>query len=66
MLRNYTFYHKYPVPQEYNELVGFILRKCKYLEKDLEHTEMVSTIGKIKCGHISKIRGEEWDWIFQR
>ena len=27
---------------------------------------MVSKIGKIKCGHISKVRGEEWGWIFQR
>ena len=34
MLRNYTFYHRYPVPQEYNEMVGFILRKWKYLEKE--------------------------------
>ena len=34
MLRNYTFYHRYPVPQEYNEMVDFILRKWKYLEKE--------------------------------
>ena len=29
MLRN-----RYPVPQEYNEMVDFILRKWKYLEKE--------------------------------
>ena len=32
----------------------------------LEHIEMVSKIGKIRCGQISKLRGEEWDWMFQR
>ena len=29
MLRNYTIYHRYPVSQEYNEMVDFILRKWK-------------------------------------
>ena len=34
MLRNYTFYHEYPVSQEYNEMVDFISRKWTYLEKE--------------------------------
>ena len=35
MLRNYTtIYHRYPVPQECNEMVDFVLRKWKYLEKE--------------------------------
>ena len=34
MLRNFTIYHRYPVPQEYNEMVDFTLKKWKYLEKE--------------------------------
>ena len=33
-------------------------------KRNLELIEMVSKIGKIRCGHIAKIRGDEWDWIF--
>ena len=27
---------------------------------------MVSKIGKISCGQLSKIKGGKWDWIFQK
>ena len=32
-LKNYTIYHTYLIPQEYNEMVHFTLRKFKCLEK---------------------------------
>ena len=64
MLRNYTFYHRYPVPQEYNNMVGFILRKWKYLEK--EFGTYRDGFNNWKDKMISKMTGEEWDWIFQR
>ena len=34
VLRHYAIYHRYPLPQEYNEMVDFILRKWRYLEKE--------------------------------
>ena len=63
---NYTIYHRYSVSQEYNEMVDFILRKWKYLEKEFgTYQDGFKNWKDFKWGHISKTTGEVWDWTFQ-